>query len=301
MSQGNEIDLDALHALVVDDNPIDAEHAKTVLSVAGIRTDTAASGEEALRLMELQHQRHDHYNLILVDWNMPGLSGMATSTEILKLYGSEVTVIAMTAYNWEDIKDEAAQAGVYNFLSKPLFAASIVGKLDQIVRKSNMARSGEKRQADLTGRYVLLAEDVEVNAEIMKATLEMENIKTDHAENGRIALEMFKNSEPGKYAVILMDVRMPEMDGLEATAAIRSLDREDAGRIPIIALTANAFDEDVQLSLQSGMNAHLSKPVEVDNMLRIMRELVYEADVAEAHSRAVRLLRDPSALPQKLL
>ena len=138
-----------------------------------------------------------------------------------------------------------------------------------------------KKQADLRGRCILLAEDVEVNAEIMKATLQMENIKTDHAENGRIALEMFKRSEPGKYAAILMDVRMPEMDGLEAAAAIRSLDREDAGRIPIIALTANAFDEDVQRSLQAGMNAHLSKPVEADHMLRIMKELVYEADNEE--------------------
>ena len=274
------IDLGALRVLVVDDNPIDAEHAKTVLTVAGIRTDTAASGEEALRIMELCHAKHRPYNLVLMDWNMPGLSGMETAAEIRRQFDRESSVIVMTAYNWEDIRDEALLVGVDSFLSKPLFASNIVEKLEQIAHRNNMDLF-TKKQADLRGRCVLLAEDVEVNAEIMKATLQMENIKTDHAENGRIALEMFKRSEPGKYAAILMDVRMPEMDGLEAAAAIRSLDREDAGRIPIIALTANAFDEDVQSSLQAGMNAHLSKPVEADHMLRIMKELVYEADNEE--------------------
>ena len=123
---------------------------------------------------------------------------------------------------------------------------------------------------------------MEINAEIMTDTLEMENISADHAENGRIAVEMFQKSAPGTYAAILMDVRMPEMDGLEASAAIRALSRTDAKRIPIIALTANAFDEDVQRSLQAGMNAHLSKPVDPDQLIRVLGELVYEAeDTAE--------------------
>ena len=117
-----------------------------------------------------------------------------------------------------------------------------------------------------------------MNAEIMMDILEMEGIDADHAENGRIALEMFENSEPGKYSAILMDIRMPEMDGLESAAAIRALDREDAKRIPIIALTANAFDEDVKLSLQAGMNAHLSKPVDPDHLFKTMAELIYRAE-----------------------
>ena len=136
----------------------------------------------------------------------------------------------------------------------------------------------EKKKAKLAGRRLLLAEDMELNAEILMDILDMENIKADHAENGKIAVELFEKSTAGIYSAILMDVRMPEMDGLEATKAIRALDREDAKRIPIIALTANAFDEDVQRSMQAGMNAHLSKPVEAEQLLRILGELVYEAE-----------------------
>ena len=138
--------------------------------------------------------------------------------------------------------------------------------------------SGESRQAPLAGRRVLLAEDVEMNAEIMTDILGMEEVAADHAENGRIAVEMFAGSEAGTYSAILMDVRMPEMDGLEAAAAIRELDREDAKSIPIIALTANAFDEDVQRSLQAGMNAHLSKPVEPELLFRTLGELIFQAE-----------------------
>ncbi len=134
------------------------------------------------------------------------------------------------------------------------------------------------KQAALQGRCMLLAEDIDMNAEIMMDILEMEGIGAERAENGRVALEMFENSEPGKYSAILMDIRMPEMDGLESAAAIRALDREDAKRIPIIALTANAFDEDVKLSLQAGMNAHLSKPVDPDHLFRTLGELIYKAE-----------------------
>ena len=123
-----------------------------------------------------------------------------------------------------------------------------------------------------------MAEDVEMNAEIIMDVLEMEEIESDHAENGKIAVEMFENSEPGTYAAILMDIRMPVMDGLEAAATIRSLERADAKVIPIIALTANAFDEDVQRSLQVGMNAHLSKPVEPEHLYQTLGELIYEAE-----------------------
>jgi CheY-like chemotaxis protein len=133
-------------------------------------------------------------------------------------------------------------------------------------------------RADLKGRRILVAEDMEINAEIIIDLLELENIRADHAENGLAAVRMFENSDVGTYAAILMDVRMPEMDGLEATAAIRKLDREDAKRIPIVALTANAFDEDVQRSMQAGMNAHLSKPVDSEQLIRTLGELIYEAE-----------------------
>jgi CheY-like chemotaxis protein len=171
--------------------------------------------------------------------------------------------------------------GVDSCLPKPLSVSGLTEEIGRIARRGRAPQLRETKRANLAGRRILLAEDLESNAEIMMDILEMENIRTDHAANGRIALEMFAGSEPGTYAAILMDVRMPEMDGLEATAAIRAMKRADAKRIPIIALTANAFDEDVQRSLQAGMNAHLSKPVESDHMIRVLGELVYRAEEAE--------------------
>ena len=205
------------------------------------------------------------------------MSGLEASAEIRKHYDSETTVVVLTAYNWDDIQEEAHRVGVDNFLAKPLFAANVIEEFERIARRNNMGMVRKKR-SDLLGRRVLLAEDMEINAEILMDVLEMEGIRADHAENGRIAVEMFENSAVGTYAAILMDVRMPEMDGLEATAAIRAMDREDAKRIPIIALTANAFDEDVQRSLQAGMNAHLTKPVEPNTLFQALGELIYEVE-----------------------
>ena len=174
--------------------------------------------------------------------------------------------------------EEAQATGVDGFLAKPLFASNVVSEFERIARRNNMSLFREKQRAALAGRRILLAEDMEINAEIMMDVLEMEDMEADHAENGRIAVEMFRDSGVGAYSAILMDVRMPEMDGLEAAAAIRALDRPDAKKIPIIALTANAFDEDVQRSLQAGMNAHLSKPVEPDHLYQTLGELIWEAE-----------------------
>ena len=152
---------------------------------------------------------------------------------------------------------------------------------ERIARKNSMSIYKDKERADLKGRHVLMAEDVMINAEIMKQIITMREAEIDHAENGRIALEMFEKSPAGYYDAILMDVRMPEMDGLEATRAIRALDRPDALKIPIVALTANAFDEDVQRSLQAGMNAHLSKPVDPDHLYQTLEELIGEKEQTE--------------------
>jgi signal transduction histidine kinase/CheY-like chemotaxis protein len=278
LGQDSVIDPNAFYVLVVDDDKIAAEHARSVLEEVGIRADICTSGEEALRMMEIQHTKKKPYNLVLMDWNMPGMNGLEASAEIRKQYDSESTVVVLTAYNWDDIRDEAHHVGVDSFLTKPLFASNVIEEFDHIARRNNMSLFKEKKRANLAGRRILLAEDMQLNAEIMMDILEMEGIQTDHAENGKIAVEKFAQSAVGTYAAILMDVRMPEMDGLEATAAIRALDREDARRIPIIALTANAFDEDVQRSLQAGMNAHLTKPVEAGHLNQVLGELVYEAE-----------------------
>ena len=273
----DSIDLDRIHVLVVDDDEIAAEHARMVLHDLGIKADICTSGTKALHMMEVQHTKQTPYNLVLMDWNMPGMNGQETSEKIREQYSNESTVV-VTGYNWEDIQEDARRAGVDSFLAKPLFAANVIEELKHIARRSNMDLFKEKKRASLEGRRILLAEDIEMNAEIIMDILEMEDILADHAQNGRIAVDMFKDSEPGTYSAILMDVRMPEMDGLEATASIRALDRSDARQIPIIALTANAFDEDVQRSLQAGMNAHLTKPVEPDYLYQILGELIYEAE-----------------------
>ena len=274
----NAVDPSRLKVLVVDDDLITAEHARTVLEEVGIRTDVCYDGPTALRQMELQHAKQEPYNLVLLDWKMPEMDGLEVSRQIRARYSSETTIIVLTAYSLDDIVDEAVRVGVDSFLSKPLFASNVIAEFERIARRSNMTLFREKKRAELTGRRILLAEDMEINAEIMLDILSLEEIEADHAENGRIAVQMFADSAPGTYSAILMDVRMPVMDGLEATAAIRALGRADAATIPIIALTANAFDEDVQRSLQAGMNAHLTKPIEADHLLETLGELIYESE-----------------------
>ena len=188
----------------------------------------------------------------------------------------ETTVIILTSFNWDDIMDEALHIGVDSFLAKPLFASNVIGEFERIARKNNMSLYMEKKRADLKGRQLLMAEDNEINAEIMKEIIQARKAEIDHATNGKLVLEMFEKSTLGYYDAILMDVRMPEMDGLEAAAAIRALDRPDAKAIPIIALTANAFDEDVQRSLQVGMNAHLTKPLDPERLYQTLEELIWE-------------------------
>lgn len=277
-AQEDSVDHGMLRVLVVDDEEFAAEHARMVLDEAGIRADICLSGRDALQMLELQHLKQEPYNLVLMDWKMPGMDGLETARQIRERYSSETTVIILTAYNWDDILPQAQEAGVDSFLAKPLFASNVIAEFERVARRNNMNLFLEKKRAELAGRHILLAEDIDINAEIMMDILDMEDAQADHAENGRIAVEMFESSAVGAYDAILMDIRMPEMDGLEAAAAIRALDRPDAKTVPIIALTANAFDEDVQRSLQAGMNAHLSKPVEPDHLYQTLGELIYEAE-----------------------
>lgn len=277
----NEIDTIStkdMHVLVIDDDPIDCEHARLVLDESGIRSDTCTSGMEALEMLEVHHAKQEPYNLVLLDWKMPGMDGIDVAKEIRKRYDNETTVIILTAYNWDEIMNEAMHVGADSFLSKPLFASNVIDEFVRIARRNSINTHSERKRADLSGRHILLAEDFIVNAEIVKELMSVRGVNVDHAENGKIAIDMFKESKPGYYDAILMDVRMPETDGLEATKIIRSLNRTDSKTIPIIAMTANAFDEDVQRSLQAGMNAHLSKPVDSEHLYKSLEELIWEKD-----------------------
>jgi signal transduction histidine kinase/DNA-binding response OmpR family regulator len=263
---------DDMCVLVIDDDPVACEHAQIVLGQVGIRCEKALSGQDGIEMVRLRQARREPYNLILVDWRMPEMDGVETTRQIRKVVGHETPVIILTSYSWEDIADEAKIAGVDTFVAKPLFVGTVMDEFQEAFKKKNTRL--EYETADLKGRRVLLAEDVAVNAEIMMMVLSMREIEVDHAQNGRIATEMFAGHVSGYYDAILMDMRMPEMDGLEATRAIRAMDRTDAKIIPIIALTANAFDEDVQRSMQAGLNAHLSKPVEPEALFRTLEGLI---------------------------
>ena len=261
-----------MSVLVIDDDPIALEHAEIVMRQIGISCETAESGWEALEKVQIRHARRDNYDLIVVDWRMPEIDGVETTRQIRSVVGHDTPIIILTSFDWSEIETEAREAGVDTFVPKPLFAGNVLDEFREAFHRKN--RELGKKTVDLKGLHILLAEDVPVNAEIMMMVLSMREIKVDLAENGQIAVDKFEEHEPGYYAAILMDMRMPVMDGLEATRTIRALDREDAKTIPIIALTANAFDEDVQRSMQAGLNAHLSKPVEPDALFETLESLI---------------------------
>jgi len=223
-------------------------------------------------MLKMRQARMKSYNLILVDWKMPEMDGLETTRRIRQLIGDDTAIVILTSYNWDDIEEEAKAAGVDSFVPKPLFAGTVMDEFREAFKRKNEARMENK--VELKGRRILLAEDMTVNAEIMVMVLSMREMLVDVAENGRVAVDMFEQQPAGYYDAILMDLRMPVMDGLEATRVIRALDRPDAQKIPIIALTANAFDEDVQRSLQAGLNAHLSKPVEADALFATLESLI---------------------------
>ena len=260
--------------LIVDDDPVACDHAKLVLEKVGISSDTVESGAEAVEAVRLHHARRELYDLIVVDWKMPDMDGVETTKQIRSVIGDASAIIILTAYNWDDILEEALEAGVDSFVAKPLFSGNLLDEFKTALKKRNASMNGGKKKADLNGRRVLLAEDMEINAQIMINVLEMKNIEAEHAINGKVAVEMFASHEEGYYDAVLMDMRMPEMDGLTATKNIRAMDRGDAKSIPIIALTANAFDEDVQRSLQAGLNAHLAKPIQPEVLFETLENLI---------------------------
>ena len=259
--------------LIVDDELLAREHAKSVLGEVGIKAEICASGKEALELINLRHARREDYNLILVDWLMPEMDGIKLTREIRKILGEETAVIVLTAYDWYEVEEEAIKAGVDTFMSKPLASTNVLYEFQQAFNRKRQAVP-EKKEIELEGRKILVVEDMPVNAEIMMMILEMRGMISDHAENGKIAVEKFAASPPGFYDAVLMDIRMPVMDGLKATEAIRALDHPDAKTVPIIAMTANAFDEDVQRSLKAGMNAHLTKPADPEQLYKALQELI---------------------------
>ena len=273
-----------MRAVVVDDDEIACEHAQVVLRAIGIESDIYTDANAALDQLRKAHNEGGPYQLLLTDYKMPDMNGLELTKALRAFDAGETAVIMLTGYSWDIIEDEARAEGVDSIVSKPLFTDSLQRAIQRIL----LVRSGEEPAEtaaetedvswSLTGRRILMAEDVDQNAEILQDLLELEDMESEHAQNGQIAVEMFSEKPEGYYDAILMDVRMPVMDGLSATKAIRALAHPDAKTIPIIAMTANVFDEDVQRSLQAGMNAHLSKPIEPEHLYETLDKLIAEAN-----------------------
>ena len=261
-----------LNVLVIDDDTIALEHAQIVLKQIDIHCEVANSGQEGFDLVKKHHEAGRDYDFLLIDWKMPEMDGVETTRKIRSIVGHDTPIIILTGFNWDDVVEPAKEAGVDRFVSKPLFAGSVLDEFREALKIKRQA--DDEESIDFEGKRVLLAEDVPVNAEIMLMVLSTRGIEVDLAENGKIAVDLYEKHPAGYYDAVLMDMRMPVMDGLTASRAIRESDHEDAKTIPIIALTANAFDEDVQRSLQAGLNAHLSKPVEPDVLFETLGNLL---------------------------
>lgn len=252
--------------LVVDNNEDLCQSAVYALNEIGVNAEWSVDGKTALKMVEERHIRHDDYQVILLDWKMPGMDGLQMTREIRKIVGDEIPILIVSAYDWSDIEEEALAAGAHGFISKPLFKSNLYVGLSRFAGETFVQEEKKDATHDFTGKKILLAEDNDLNWEIAEDLLLEVGFIVNRAENGQICVEMFEQSEVGEYDVILMDIRMPVMNGYEAARAIRALSRPDVN-VPIIAMTADAFSDDVQHCLDSGMNAHIAKPIDLDKLL----------------------------------
>ena len=264
-------ELDGLRALVVDDDCDGCESVARMLKQIGMRAEWTTTGKEAVYRAKGAHNEGDPYHTYIIDWQMPELSGIETCRRIRAAIGNEAPIIILTAYDWTDIEEEAKAAGVTAFCAKPLFMSDLRSALlaaNDLVEKAEAGTSWT--EADFSGKRILLVEDNELNREIAEAILEETGFLVESVPDGTDAVERMRTVEEHYYDAVLMDVQMPVMDGYEATRAIRSLHREDVKDLPIIAMTANAMEEDKEAALKNGMNAHIAKPLDIDLFLSIL-------------------------------
>ncbi|MCM1393266.1 MAG: response regulator, partial [Ruminococcus sp.] len=263
------------NVLVVDDDRLLCDSVVSDLCAMGVNAQWTLDGESAVEMIDKHHKLSNDYQIVLMDYKLPGIDGIETSRRIHDLLGADVPILLISAYDWSDIEKEAREAGISNFISKPLFKSTLFYTLNKYVDMSQQTEAIAENDGEaLRGCKVLLAEDNELNREIAYELLSQSGLELDMAENGKICLEKFVESEVGYYDAILMDIRMPEMTGYEATRAIRALEREDGKTIPIVAMTADAFAEDVKKCLECGMNAHVSKPIDPRKIFAVLEKYI---------------------------
>ena len=259
--------------LVVDNNEDLCRSATSALKEIGVQAEWVLDGEKALQKIAENHRRNTDYEIVLLDWKMPGMNGLETTRGIRKIVGDELPILIISAYDWSDIEDEARAAGVQGFISKPLFKSNLYLGLSRYVEGASDEDeqvNALEEERDFGGLRILLAEDNDLNWEIAEDILTDVGFEVEWAENGKICVEKFEQSAPGYYDAVLMDIRMPVMNGYDAAKAIRALNRADA-RLPIIAMTADAFSEDIQRCLECGMNEHVAKPIDIEKLMKLLK------------------------------
>lgn len=265
-----------LPVLVVDDDRDCCETTVALLEEIGIDGEWVTSGQEAVKRAVARYEQNDHYFAIIIDWKMPGMDGIETTRQIRKLVGKDVTIIILSAYDYTEIEQEARDAGVDDFIAKPLFRSRLAATLKNVLagKPGNAARHylSDISECNYNGKRILLVEDNELNREIAEEIIRMTGAEIVTVDNGKTAVDMISSCSHGQFDLIFMDIQMPVMNGYQATAAIRSLHMPEARKIPIVAMTANAFAEDVMLSKNAGMNEHISKPLDMNRLSDILKK-----------------------------
>ena len=266
--------LPAWNMLVVDDDELLCKTAMDALKSIGIKAEWTLSGEKAIELVNEHHKRREDYQIILLDWKLPGMNGIQVAKEIRHNLGDEVPILLISAYDWSEFEAEAREAGISGFISKPLFKSTLYYALRQYMGTETENGQTSNPNSDLSGRRILIAEDNELNWEVANELLSDLGVELDWAEDGQICLDKFQKSPEGYYDAVLMDIRMPHMTGYEATKMIRGLNHPDALSIPIIAMSADAFSDDIQHCLECGMNGHIAKPIDIMEVTRLLKRFL---------------------------
>ena len=264
-----DMKLPPVKVLIADDDEVLRETAADTLRSIGAETDTAAGGLEAVQKV----QDGAEYQVVLLDMKMPDMDGIETARRIREKMGDKVPIVLISAYDWSDMEAAAKEAGVSGFISKPLFRSTLYNKLSEVLGSETEHGYTEDENADIAGMRILVTEDNDVNWEIISMLLQMQGVETERAVNGREAVERMRNARKGEFDLIFMDIQMPVMNGIEATKQIRALDDPWASRIPIIAMTADAFSENVAECLEAGMNGHIAKPIDMKLVLKEIRRI----------------------------
>ena len=258
--------------LVVDNNEDLCLSAVSALKELGINAHWATDGESAVEMAEKQNKEGNDYEVVLLDWKMPDMDGLHTARKMRHLFGDKVRILIISAYDWTDIEEEAKEVGIYGFISKPLFKSNLFLGLSKYLLNSPDTKPEKLVEGkDFEGKHILLAEDNDLNWEIAQEILSEAGFTLERAENGKICVEKFEESRPGTYDLILMDIRMPVMNGYDAAKAIRALNRPDQN-LPILAMTADAFSDDIQHCLVCGMNEHIAKPIDISRLTQILKK-----------------------------